>query len=55
MQKKGFWQGLYQKLASPKLTVIIFLVLAAASVVGTLMPQGLSEAEARMAARRAFG
>ncbi|HEX7535287.1 MAG TPA: cytochrome c biogenesis protein ResB [Syntrophales bacterium] len=45
MQKKGFWQGLYQKLASPKLTVIIFLVLAAASVVGTLMPQGLSEAE----------
>ena len=45
MQKKGFWQGLYQKLASPKLTVIIFLVLAAASVLGTLMPQGLSEAE----------
>ncbi|MGZ6210672.1 MAG: cytochrome c biogenesis protein ResB, partial [Syntrophales bacterium] len=45
MQKKGFWQGLYKKLASPKLTVIIFLVLAAASVVGTLMPQGLSEAE----------
>ena len=45
MQKKGFWQGIYQMLASPKLTVVIFLVLAAASVVGTLMPQGLSEAE----------
>ncbi len=45
MQKKGFWQGLYQKLASQKLTVILFLVLAAASVIGTLMPQGLSEAE----------
>jgi cytochrome c biogenesis protein len=45
VQKKGFWQGVYQKLASPKLTVFIFLVLAAASVVGTLMPQGLSEAD----------
>jgi cytochrome c biogenesis protein len=45
MQKKGFWQGIYQKLASPKLTVAIFLVLAAVSVVGTLMPQGLSEAD----------
>jgi cytochrome c biogenesis protein len=45
MQKKGFWQGLYQKLASPKLTVIIFLVLAVASVVGTLMPQGQGVAE----------
>ena len=45
MQKKGFWPGIYQKLASPKLTVVIFLVLAAASVVGTLMPQGLGEAE----------
>jgi cytochrome c biogenesis protein len=45
MQKKGFWHGIYQKLASPKLTVVIFLVLAAASVVGTLMPQGLSEAD----------
>ncbi|HUH66975.1 MAG TPA: cytochrome c biogenesis protein ResB [Syntrophales bacterium] len=40
MRKKGFWQGLYQNLASPKLTVVIFLVLAAASVVGTLLPQG---------------
>ena len=45
MQKKGFWQGLYQKLASRKLTVAIFLVLAAASVIGTLLPQGLGEAE----------
>jgi cytochrome c biogenesis protein len=45
VQKKGFLQGIYQKLASPKLTVVIFLVLAAASVVGTLMPQGLSEAD----------
>jgi len=45
MQEKGFWRGLYQKLASPKLTVAIFLVLAAASVVGTLMPQGLGVAE----------
>ena len=45
MQEKGFWRGLYQKLASPKLTVAIFLVLAAASVVGTLMPQGLGQAE----------
>ncbi|MGA3208789.1 MAG: cytochrome c biogenesis protein ResB [Syntrophales bacterium] len=45
MQKKVFWQGIYQKLASPKLTVVIFLVLAAASVVGTLLPQRLSEAE----------
>ena len=43
--QKGFWQGLYQKLASPKLTVGIFLVLAAASVVGTLLPQGLGEAD----------
>jgi len=43
--QKSIWQGLYQKLASPKLTVVIFLILAAASVVGTLMPQGLGEAD----------
>jgi cytochrome c biogenesis protein len=45
MERKGFWHGIYQKLASPKLTVVLFLVLAATSVVGTLMPQGLGEAE----------
>ncbi len=45
MEKKGFWQRIYQKLASPKLTIIIFLVLAAASVVGTLLPQGMGEAD----------
>ncbi|MGC9975912.1 MAG: cytochrome c biogenesis protein ResB [Syntrophales bacterium] len=43
--QKSFWQGIYKKLTSPKLTVVIFFFLAAASVVGTLLPQGLGEAD----------
>jgi cytochrome c biogenesis protein len=44
-QEKGLWYGVYNSLASVKLTVFIFLILAAFSLVGTLMPQGLSEGE----------
>lgn len=42
-QKTGFGQSLYQTLASMKLSVFIFLTLAACSLVGTLLPQGLTE------------
>lgn len=41
--KAGFWNSLYQNLASMKLTVFIFLTLAACSLIGTLFPQGLTE------------
>jgi len=44
-QKTGFLQSLYQNLASIKLTVGIFLTLAVASLVGTLLPQGLTEGD----------
>jgi cytochrome c biogenesis protein len=44
-QKTGFWQSLYQSMASLKLTVVIFLTLAIASLVGTLLPQKLTESE----------
>ncbi len=43
--KPGFWNSLYQNLASMKLTVLIFLTLAACSLVGTFLPQGVSEAQ----------
>ena len=43
--KQGFWTSLYQNLASMKLTVVIFLTLAACSLVGTLLPQGASQAQ----------
>lgn len=44
-EKKGFAQYLYQTLASMKLSVFIFLTLAACSLVGTLLPQGITEHE----------
>ena len=40
--KTNLWQFLYDQLASLKLTVIIFLLTAASSLIGTLLPQGLS-------------
>jgi len=42
-QKMGFLQSLYQTLASMKLSVFVFLTLAASSLLGTLLPQGLTE------------
>ncbi len=46
MQKKqGFLDALYQALGSLKLGVFIFLTLAALSLFGTLMPQGMTEHE----------
>lgn len=44
-QKTGLGQYLYQSLASMKLSVFIFLTLAACSLVGTLLPQGITEHE----------
>ncbi len=44
-QRVGLWRSLYQSLASLKLSVFIFLALAAASVLGTLLPQGITEHE----------
>lgn len=44
-QKAGLLRSLYQSLASLKLTVFVFLTLAAASVVGTILPQKLTEME----------
>jgi cytochrome c biogenesis protein len=41
-EKAGFWSGVTQALASLKLTITIFLTLAACSIIGTLMPQGLT-------------
>ncbi len=46
-QKAGFLQSMYQKLASLKLTVFVFLTLATCSLVGTLLPQGIAEEEIR--------
>lgn len=42
-QQVGFGQSLLDKLASMKLAIFVFLALAACSVVGTLLPQGLTE------------
>ncbi len=42
-QNKGLWQQIYQTFASLKLSIFIFLTLAVASVIGTLLPQGLME------------
>ena len=42
-QKSGFWQSFYDQLASIKLTVIILIVIAAGSLIGTLIPQGLTQ------------
>lgn len=44
-KKTGYWRSLYQSLASLRLTVVIFLVLATASVFGTLLPQGQTPVE----------
>lgn len=44
-QKPGLLTQIYETLASLKLTVFIFLALAAASLIGTLLPQGLSPEE----------
>lgn len=44
-EKSGFLRSFYRTLASLKLTVAIFLILAAASLLGTLLPQGLTPME----------
>lgn len=44
-EKPGLVQYLYQSLASMKLSVFIFLTLAACSLIGTLLPQGTTERE----------
>ncbi|MCK8604314.1 cytochrome c biogenesis protein ResB [Desulfoferrobacter suflitae] len=44
-QKSGLGQYLYQSFASMKLSVFIFLTLAACSLVGTLLPQGTTQHE----------
>lgn len=41
--KSGIWQSLYNQLASIKLTVILFIVIAVSSLIGTLIPQGLNQ------------
>ncbi|HAA01782.1 MAG TPA: hypothetical protein DCE18_00250 [Syntrophobacteraceae bacterium] len=40
--KHSIWQSLYNQLASIKLTVVLFTMIALGSVIGTLIPQGLS-------------
>lgn len=42
-QKQGLGQQLLGALASLKLTLLIFLAIAAGSILGTLLPQGLTE------------
>ncbi len=42
-QKQGLGQQILGALASLKLTLLIFLAIAAGSILGTLLPQGLSE------------
>jgi len=44
-QKTSFWHSAYSNLASMKLTVFLFLALAMGSLIGTLLPQGLTELE----------
>jgi cytochrome c biogenesis protein len=39
-QKKGLLDNLYQNLSSMRLTISLFLTLAACSIIGTLLPQG---------------
>lgn len=41
-KKTGFLSSLYDALASLKLTIVLFLTLAALSIIGTLLPQGLT-------------
>jgi cytochrome c biogenesis protein len=41
--KTGIWHSLYNQLASIKLTVILFIVIAVSSLIGTLIPQGLNQ------------
>ncbi len=41
-KRTSFWESLYDQLASIKLTVITLIVIATGSLVGTLIPQGLS-------------
>ncbi|MBP8646311.1 MAG: cytochrome c biogenesis protein ResB [Syntrophobacteraceae bacterium] len=43
--KTGPWRALYEALASVKLSVFLFLILALCSIVGTLLPQGLTGEE----------
>lgn len=42
-QTNDFRSSLYRRIASLKLTVFIFLALAVGSIIGTLLPQGLSQ------------
>lgn len=44
-QKHGFGQQIVGALASLKLTLLVFLALAVGSILGTLLPQGLTEQE----------
>ncbi len=42
-QKISIWQSLYDGLASIKVTVVLLLVIAVGSLIGTLIPQGLNQ------------
>jgi len=44
-QKNSAWRTFYEALASVKLSVFLFLLLAVCSILGTLLPQGLSVEE----------
>ncbi|NTV43564.1 MAG: cytochrome c biogenesis protein ResB, partial [Syntrophobacteraceae bacterium] len=46
-QRPGLLSGLTQFFASTKLTVVIFFILAICSIIGTLLPQGLTMEEMR--------
>jgi len=42
-QTSSFWQSFYDQLASIKLTVITLTVIAVGSLIGTVIPQGLTQ------------
>lgn len=44
-QKHGFFESVYDGLSSIRLTVVILLILAACSLIGTLLPQGTNVRE----------
>jgi cytochrome c biogenesis protein len=49
MENKGsFWSAFYEQLASLKFTIFILFALAVSSLIGTLLPQGMTEQELAM-------
>jgi cytochrome c biogenesis protein len=42
-QKNNIWQAFYDQLASIKLTVVTLIVIAFGALIGTLIPQGLTQ------------